>query len=320
MKLQKSKRKLTHTEPLPLSKGKNVVFKTFTVLFLCIVLLLIEVVLRFTQYGNNLDLVNKKTIDGKEFYEINRNVGKRYFAHSGISIPEPADDKFEVRKSKNTRRIFCLGESTMAGFPYDFNATAPGFLRDRLTSLHPNYNIEIINVGLSAISSYVILDFMQDLISYEPDLFIVYSGHNEFYGAYGVGSAVNIPGGELVTRITLYLLRYKTFLLMRDVFTWMNALFSTPVSKSDVTLMEQMVGQQTIPYHSRAYNEAREAYNHNIAAMITLAQKHHVPIMFSALVSNLSHQPPFIARFSEATSTELRDLWQKSIITGDSLY
>ena len=80
------------------------------------------------------------------------------------------------------RRIFCLGESTMAGFPYDFHATAPSFLADRLQQMFPEDTIEVINVGLSAIGSYVILDFLRELAEYSPDLFIVYTGHNEFYG------------------------------------------------------------------------------------------------------------------------------------------
>jgi len=46
----------------------------------------------------------------------------------------------------------------------------------------------VVNVGISAISSYMVLNFVNELVQYQPDLFVLYMGHNEFYGAFGIGS------------------------------------------------------------------------------------------------------------------------------------
>jgi tetratricopeptide (TPR) repeat protein len=301
-----------------LSARKRRAFTAVIILFPILLIVLSELLLRYFQYGGNLALVTTKRQGGKEYYCINRSVARRYFAHAGTVIPEPADDVFEIRKASNTKRIFCLGESTMAGFPYEFQATAPGFLRDRLDVLLPQFNIEVINVGLSAVGSYVVKDFVDEIVNYEPDLFIIYVGHNEFYGAYGIGSTVAIKGGSWLTRFTLSLLKFKTFLVLRDGYALLQSRLTTETQRGDATLMEQMVGSQSIPYRSEPYQKAREVYRENIESIIETAQSHRIPIMFSTLVSNIRTQPPFESVFKPDLAEAQRRQWSVYVASGDS--
>ncbi len=299
-----------------LSPRKRFLFKSVLFLFPILVLALLEVTLRVIDYGGNLHLVTRKKVAGKEYYVINRSVGARYFAHAGTVIPEPADDIFEINKSRNTIRIFCLGESTMAGFPYEFNATAPNFLRDQLQALLPQSKVEVINVGLAAVGSHVVLDFVKELVRYQPDLIIIYLGHNEFYGIYGLGSSIRIPGGRWMIKLTLALLNYRTFALVRSIVGWFKQkLFSQ--EPTDATLMEQMVREQTIPYGSALYRKAKETYRDNLQEIITTARSNNVPVLFSTLVSNIKDHPPFRTTFSETTTPQDRERWEHLIALGD---
>ncbi|MBX2992457.1 MAG: tetratricopeptide repeat protein [Bacteroidetes bacterium] len=294
------------------------------ILFSAVLLLLpllffgtLEVTLRLFEYGGDLDLVVRRQVGKNEFYSINRSVANRYFAQTGTTVPEPADDTFEIKKQPNTKRVFCLGESTMAGFPYEFHATSPGFLRDRLRAALPQYNIEVVNVGLSAVGSYVVLDFIDELARYEPDLFVLYVGHNEFYGAYGVGSTVAVAGGPLLTRLTLTLLKFKSFLLLRDCYAWVFRLFSSEQGTPVGTMMQQMAATKTIPLGSSTYHEAKEIYRDNIRRIINVAKKKNVPIVFTTLVSNLKDHPPFVSVFNEDSSREHHAAWKRLIREGD---
>lgn len=296
---------------------------TFFVIILAIPIILFggfEIALRIFRYGSNLDLVITKQVNGRTVYAINRSVARRYFATSGTVIPEPADDTFEIPKSSRTKRIFCLGESTMAGFPFEYNATAASFLKDRLKTELSDYNIEVINVGLSAISSYVVADFVKDLVEYEPDLFIIYLGHNEFYGVYGSGSSVQIPGGHWLTKLTISLLRFKTFLALRDALASLKGLITPSVGSTSGTLMEQMVRDQYIPYGSAEYERTMEQYQENLERIIHTAQSRHVSIMFSALVSNLKDHPPFRSLSDPALSVSVKENWNRQLGQGDSLF
>ncbi|HXF99219.1 MAG TPA: tetratricopeptide repeat protein [Bacteroidota bacterium] len=303
-----------------LSPRRKRLFLIVTVLFPFVLLALVEGALHAFDYGGDLRLVIERRIGDKTFYSINRSVARRYFAQAGTIIPEPADDVFEIVKRKNTKRIFCLGESTMAGFPYEFNTTAPGFLRDRLQTLLPQYNVEVINVGLSAVGSFVVLDFINELINYEPDLFVLYVGHNEFYGAYGAGSRVAMGGSSTLTRLTLQLLEFKTFLVLRDgYFVLRRWLSSGPSPSGNATLMGQMVGEQIIPYGSSLYRQAREAYRENLERIIAVAQGRGIPILVSTLVSNVKDHPPFESVFGEKSDEATRVRWRQLVSRGDTL-
>lgn len=302
----------------PLSRRKKIVFSILLAATPVLFLLSTEFALRAFSYRGNLDLVVKKAFGSREMLSINRSVAGRYFFNSGIGAPEPEEGAFEINKPANTRRIFCLGESTMQGFPYNFNATAPSFLRDRLQAELPREHIEVINVGLAAVGSFVVRDLISDLLPYEPDLFVVYLGHNEFYGIYQAGSAVAIKGGSTLTRLSISLSRFKTYLLLRDAYVWLAGRFASNGGIRRETLMEQMVGKSRIPYDSPEYREALATYVENLNAIIAIAQEHHVPILFSTLVSNIRDQPPFISEFSPSADAKAQKQWWAIIADGDS--
>lgn len=310
--------KSTSQNGIPISARRQRVFQVVVLLIPIIALLGLEVGLRFGSYGGNLDLIVRKSYGTKEFYAVNRDVGRKYFGRSVSSVPEPTDDVFELKKQRNTRRIFCLGESTMAGYPYEFHSTAPGFLQDRLQAMLPGYTIEVINLGISAVSSYVVDDFIDQLSAYEPDLFVIYLGHNEFYGIYGAGSAVGSQRSVWLTRLNISLLNFKTFLLLRDMYSWLLQQMGSGEKKSG-SLMGQMVGEQEIALTSETYSAAKTAYQENLRSIIERARKHGVPLMFSSLVSNLRTQKPFVSLHAPGLSEEQLDRWNSLQAHGDSL-
>lgn len=290
--------KRRETPPSPLSPAKRVIFTAVLVLIPVIALVGTELILRRIGYGGTLDLVVHATVAGREFKVLNRDVGRRYFAGSGGTVPEPSEDYFAVKKGRKTLRIFCLGESTMQGFPYEYHATPPAFLRDRLEAMLPGYTIEMINGGLSAVGSFVVQDFLRDVAEEEPDLVVLYLGHNEFYGVYGVGSAVSPGGSGWVTRLAVSLLRFRTYLLLRDLYLDLRGALSPSGGGKSGTLMAQMVGDRAIPYRSPLYENARAIYEHNLRAIIACARERGIPLLFSTLVSNLRDQQPFVSLFA----------------------
>lgn len=88
--------------------------------------------------------------------------------------------RFPRQKSPETCRIFCLGGSTTYGRPYDDRTSFAGWLREVLPVIDPETKWEVINAGGISYASYRVASLMEELAEYEPDLFIVYTGHNEF--------------------------------------------------------------------------------------------------------------------------------------------
>jgi hypothetical protein len=284
------------------------------VLFLAV----LELTLSLTHYGGAIDLVVPATLRDRNFLTLNRSIGKKYFGQTGLSIPEPTTVYFLPRKTPGRKRIICIGESTMQGFPYEFNATPAAFLGNRLRlMMQPEDSVEVINAGLSAVGSFVLVDFIRELVRYDPDLIVVYSGHNEFYGAFGASSSVTLRGPSWMTRLHIRLLHYRTYLLMRDAVARLQSLFGRPERVRGETLMEGMARHEMIPRHSATYNRALDDYHDNLEEMISIAHRADVTIMFSALVSNLRDQRPFLPDTAQAKGAfelgredEARGLWE----------
>lgn len=299
----------------PLRRG---VFAALTFSLPVILLLLLEIILRVCHYGGDLALVIRKEVRGKEMLTINQRVAGRYFTSPGLTVPEPAGETFDVRKSPGTKRIFFLGESTMAGFPYEHTATAPSFLGQMLREILPGHRYEIINVGLSAVGSAVVDDFMDELMAYEPDLFVVYVGHNEFYGVYGMGSSISPGVPQWMTRLALRLLRWKTYVLARDIELAISRLVARP-APAEATLMGQVVREEIIPLNSEMYRQGRERYRQNLRSIASRGRAAGVPVLFSALVCNLADMPPFRSSLPDGMPAEAKSAWLASVKRADSV-
>lgn len=298
-----------------ISGKKKIFFASILVLLTLVALAVLEMALRVFQYGPNLDLINVKEIGGKKYYALNPGVGKRYFTKGILAVPELYEETFAYQKPANGYRIFCLGESTTASFPYELNARWHRLLQDRLTTLFPDKTIEVINAGLSAINSFTVREFAEELTRYQPDLFLLYLGHNEFYGALGVGSTQSLGQNRAVIRLYLWLQRLKTFQLLRNTITALAGSAAPPAAPSQ-TLMEQMVRSQYIAFGSADYRRAAETFRENLTDIIAIAKANEIGMMVGTLTSNLKDQAPFQSLFSEQTPPAAKAQWEKFFAEG----
>ena len=319
-KKKKSPTKTQHYVETELKSSKKLLFTVLLLLIPVLFFVFLELGLRAAHYGGNLQLVLKKNYGGTEYYQLNQNVAKRYFSSNQIAIPQLFEEVFPVQKSPNTFRIFFLGGSTTAGFPFELNARVSSLLEDRLQALFPEKNIEVVNFGISAVNSYTVLDFMPELVHYQPDLFLIYMGHNEFYGALGVGSTEYLGRSRAVIKTYLKLKHFKTFLLLRDVISrFQRYLHKAPRGSSGETLMANVVRKKAIPYDSPDYLTARDNFRANLKEILQIAKKHKIPVLTSTLVCNLKDLKPFISRFYPELKEAHKRQWVRAYNAGNSL-
>lgn len=312
---------INQKKQLPQPKGiKKLIFLTILLLLPVLFLIVVEIFLRLFKYGGEVNLVLTREINGRTYCTINQKVARRFFTHQDIHIPDARSTVFLKDKSPEGYRIFCLGGSTTAGFPFQYNATFPSLLQDRLDVLFPEKNVEVINVGISAINSYSVLDFTRELIHYNPDLFIVYMGHNEFYGALGIGSTQQIGQNRNWILLYMHLQKIKIFQLMRDLMGGLRNLFSKKVIQlEDQTLMEKVVADRYIPLGSPKYNLALDYFEKNLEAIIKTAKKAKAKVILSTLVSNLADFEPFENEFSKDLKPVQIERWKMYLEKGKAL-
>ncbi len=266
-------------------------FYIIMILIPILFLILLEVGLRLFNYGNDLSMWIKAT-EGKLM--LNPEVARRYFS-TIKSPPSSIEDIFDEEKKDNSYRVFVLGESSAAGYPYMPLGSFSRYIRKRLELSYPQNKIEVINISLTAVNSYTVRDFIPEVLKQKPDLILIYTGHNEYYGALGVGSLESLGNSRSLVNLILYLNKFKTTQLVRDFIQWIVKIFSGGDSKSSGTLMSRMAKEQTIPFNSDNYKEGIHQFKSNMRDVIELVKKANVPIILGTLASNLKDQKPFIS-------------------------
>lgn len=253
---------------------------------------LLELSLRLFNYGKEIP----QWVDANRGkYLINPDVAYRYF-NQVKNIPTTIEDVFDQQKKKDAFRVFVLGESSAAGYPYMPMGSFSRYIRKRLELNYPNNTIEVVNIGLSAINTYTLLDLLPEVLTQKPDLILIYTGHNEYYGALGVGSMESLGTSRTVVKLILYLNKYKTVQLIRNILSSVFSAFTNETTNDEPgTLMSRMAQDQYINLNSDKYYLGVEQFEDNMRDILQMIQDHNVPVIIGELVSNLKDQKPFVS-------------------------
>jgi len=274
--------------------------RLFTILMVAlpfVVLLLLEAVLQLFSYGGNTKLFITLPHKESPFYGINTEVGKRYFYQENF-VPSPRKDLFLKTKPDSCYRIFVLGGSTTAGYPYGNNLTFTRILNRRLSDIFPEKHIEVVNTAMTAINSFTQLDFMDEILEQKPDAILIYSGHNEFYGALGPASVESVGGSYWLAKTYLAAQKFKTVILLRNTIGDIKGLLAKMMgTQSDVSasMMARIVGNKEILYQSPIFQAGISQFRNNLTAIIEKAQKANCHVVLSELVSNIHDNAPFVS-------------------------
>ncbi|MDZ7268245.1 MAG: GDSL-type esterase/lipase family protein [candidate division KSB1 bacterium] len=277
-------------------------FKILLPVMPVVFLVLCEVALRLADYGGTLALfVPAETAPG--FLKINENVGRRYFPALAVA-PEVSRDLVRANKPAGGYRIFVLGESTTAGYPYLYNGSMSKMLHQRLRDYFPDREIEVVNLAMPAINSFALRDLAPEMLAQQPDALIIYCGHNEFYGALGVASTESLGRWRSLINLYLGLQHFKIMRFLRAQIAAVQKWFAPAHPADDhphATLMEKMAGDEAIPYQSEKYRRARAFFTANLKDLINAAQRRGVTVLLANLVSNERDLPPFVDIYHPAT-------------------
>jgi len=87
---------------------------------------------------------------------------------------------FSEKKPDDVLRVFCLGGSTTFGRPYSDATSFSGWMRQLLPQADGSRRYEVINAGGISYASYRVTRIVEEVLDYDPDVLVIYTGHNEF--------------------------------------------------------------------------------------------------------------------------------------------
>ncbi|MFB0497250.1 lysophospholipase L1-like esterase [Mucilaginibacter sp. OAE612] len=284
-------------KPQQLSRKKLRWFRVTAFSIPVLILLLAEGLLRLFNYGHDTSLFVKYP-DDHNYWVINKYASEKYFTDTA-NATQGNIEPFKVEKAKNTFRIFVLGESTTAGYPYLHNGSFHRWLQYRLMHTYPDINFEVINVSLTAVNSYTVLDFGKQVVNYQPDAILIYTGHNEYYGALGIGSTSHIANNRFLVQTVLALKQFRLVQLVNDIIGSLK-----PAANPDQreNLMKRMARHQGIPYRSESYKAGIAQFKNNMTELCQFMHDKNVPVFLSTLVNNEKDLKPFIGDGSDTSA------------------
>jgi tetratricopeptide (TPR) repeat protein len=237
------------------------------------------------------------------FVPVQGEDGKTWMRTAANKLDFFNDQEFVVEKPPGARRVFCLGGSTTYGRPYRNSTSFCGWLERYLRLASPETTWEVVNAGGISYASYRAAALMEELTRFQPDLFVVYSGHNEFLEERTYRSLRDRPAALRWLDIRLRKLRSYAALERLLASTGLAAVESgdrEELSAEVETLLESSVGPAA--YHrDDALSEAIvEHYRLNVDRMIALARRSGAELVLVVPADNLSASSPFK---SEPSST-----------------
>ena len=263
-----------------------------------------ELILRLVGFGYPTGFLTLTEHNGQKVLVQNNLFGWRFFGAAMARIPEP----FCITKVKapNTVRIIVFGESAAQGDPQPRFGVAR-MLQAMLELRYPGTHFEVINAGMVAINSNVILPIARDCAKADGDIWVIYMGNNEVVGPYGAGTVFGRQTPPLpLIRADLALKSTRTGQFLD---TLSRKIHKSPMDQKQWGGMEMFLNQQISADDPRM----NVVYNHfacNLSDIIKAGRHSGAGIVVSTVAVNLKDCAPFASQHRAGLSDTDKKKWQ----------
>ena len=225
---------------------------------------------------------------------------------------------FAAAKGPQTFRVFCLGGSTVQGRPYSVETSFTTWLKLNLRAALPEANFEVVNCGGISYASYRLVPIMRELLEYEPDLFIIYTGHNEFLEDRTYQRLKRVP--RALIRVHRTMLNLRSYSIANEFISTRRALrkgTSKTILPGEVKAKLDFDDGLESYHRDEVWRQGTiEHFGRNLQTMVRMSRGVGVPVILVNPVSNLKDCPPFKSEFSSDlsnTETErITQLWEQA--------
>jgi tetratricopeptide (TPR) repeat protein len=200
-----------------------------------------------------------------------------------------------------TFRVVVAGASTVQGYPHPHRLSAPAFLQAMLADVLPGQRVEVFNLGITSIASFAVARTVEAAMALDPDVVIIYSGHNEFYGIYGAGSGTS----GWATRSHYALMSWRLPRLLKSMMGWFGG---TRVSSEQ--LLETMARRGEIGLADGRRDSAAEQLAKNLTEAVTACRMNGVKPVLCTLASNEEEFAPAGSAMPDRSTTDGNTWWE----------
>ncbi|MCA9085621.1 MAG: hypothetical protein KDA81_16285 [Planctomycetaceae bacterium] len=274
-------------------------------------LLLVEGTLRlFGVMDESVDADLHGGLDGSLFEKDDRTgVYRTRLAREQFFVTQ----EFPVEKADNEYRIFCLGGSTVQGRPWRPETSFGQWAELELNHIDPSRKYQVINCGGISYASYRLTSVLQEVLTYDPDLIILATGHNEFLE--------DQTYAEIKSRSQTRLWLENASRSLRTVMLLRKLSGGTPKQEpqpEDVSASEGVearldddAGYASYHRDDTWHEQITQQFENSVRTMLSMCSEAGVPVLTVRLGANLRDSPPFKSELRSDISTEDAQRWQQ---------
>lgn len=224
--------------------------------------------------------------------------------------------RFVADKPSNTSRIVALGGSTTYGRPFFDNTSFAGWLRVILRQADPSRHYEVINAGGISYGSYRVVNVMDELSQYAPDLFIVYVGQNEFLERRTYADIVD--QSPILREIGIGIRRTRIGTVLDSLISRTNTSNKNGRLLSDdvKAIPIDVVGPEAYRRDDAYRDDVVLHFHHTLERFVDTANDIGAKIVFIVPASNLRDFPPFKSENDASLSPDALDRWRRAYSEG----
>ena len=231
---------------------------------------------------------------GREYFTTNPAYGRLFLERADVPAPPPVWTP--VDKPPGVRRVVMLGESAAAGYPMTDHHLGR-LVQARWRARFPDLPVEVINLSMVAVDSHVLREFARESLALDPDMFVLYAGHNEVIGPFGpaakFGPAWSSP---TAARWALALRRTR---IGQAVASSIGAVLPSADASGGWRGLDEFRGVR-VACDDPALTGLRRNTEENLRAITRMALDHGAKVLFCLPATNLEDWPPLASEQADA--------------------
>jgi len=280
---------------------------------LALMLGLLEGALRLAGFGASPHFFRRARLaDGTEIVRENRDCTAPFFGPALARRPPPF--RLPAVKAPGSVRIFVLGSSAAMGDP-DASFSIARLLEAMLRTAYPKTQFDVVNAGITAVNSHLVRGLAADCAELQPDLFIVYEGHNEVIGPFGpAGVFAPFLRGETAVRAAVRLQGTRCGQLLAALVRRLGGRDGRPAEWGGM----QMFLRQQIAADDPRLDAVRAHFRANLLAIAASGRGAGAGTLVCTVATNERDFAPFLSRHRPDLSAADLAAWEAAVAAGDA--
>ncbi|HET9301010.1 MAG TPA: tetratricopeptide repeat protein, partial [Candidatus Polarisedimenticolaceae bacterium] len=284
---------------------------------------LLTIVLAFALVEAILWLAGTKTLaderdpslgfSGVRLFERDRRRGV-YATSSRAQRHSVNYQEFALDKPKGGLRVFTIGGSSAYGFPWGAKVAFPGLLGKALAASLPGRAVESVNAAAMSYGSTRLRGVAAEIEAYDPDILVIFEGHNEFVEASLQRRLQELPAPPARGALD----HWRLYAALTRTWEGMRPKAESPETPESGKSLGELLGidvvRQTARYVGEpAKAEAAKHLRENYTAILEGARKRDTAVLLCTVPWNESGWAPNQSVFAEITPLSSRRLVESAL-------